>query len=414
KEPDYSKDRTDVPTITAGRTEAVNGVSGDQPNAGDIVAKPGGDNDRMVVKYVDDQGQPKEIAVKKDLEQGKWVLDTTQPAEQDKKPAEGDYIIKDDGTVIVKGQKVKDGSEAEAVGYKTVGDQQKASSEPYVDNKDSSGNTLEENQIPTDENGQKRTRTDLAKIITHKDDETPTETDAPTVTKGQNGTLEQGSAKTVTETTPTTSATGADGQAGATQQTTTKVITSTPVTGATTGDAAQTQTPQNENAVLIAKKENGEWKLYTTTEQDYNTKVTGTDGKEHNAPKNLMPAPEDVATIDKTSGEITLKPQAVQDNTQVSATGFNAMKQPTTGKEGISQTVDAGLDAKGIKDKTVYSPEITQTNKGDVMVKPGQDNKEMTVTYTDKNGQTQTIKLEKVPASQGETGTAAYPQDATK
>ncbi|MCT8582499.1 hypothetical protein KZ316_08965, partial [Glaesserella parasuis] len=432
-EPEHSKARTDVPTITAGRTEAVSGVDNDQPNAGDIVAKPGGDNDRMVVKYVDENGQAKEIFVKKDLEQGKWVLDTTQPAEQDKKPAEGDYIIKDDGTVIVKGQKVKDGSEAEAVGYKTVGDQQKASSEPYVDNKDSSGNTLEENQIPTDENGQKRTRTDLAKIITHKDDETPTETDAPTVTKGQNGTLEQGSAKikpgpdntevvvkfqgyakTVTETTPTTSATGADGQAGATQQTTTKVITSTPVTGATIGDAAQTQTPQNENAVLIAKKENGEWKLYTTTEQDYNTKVTGTDGKEHNAPKNLMPAPEDVATIDKTSGEITLKPQAVQDNTQVSATGFNAMKQPTTGKEGISQTVDAGLDAKGIKDKTVYSPEITQTNKGDVMVKPGQDNKEMTVTYTDKNGQTQTIKLEKVPASQGETGTAAYPQDATK
>ncbi|MDE3930845.1 hypothetical protein NUS50_03645 [Glaesserella parasuis] len=179
----HSPERTDVPTITAGRTEAVNGVSGDQPNAGDIVAKPGGDNDRMVVKYVDDQGQPKEIAVKKDLEQGKWVLDDTTPA--DKKPAStDDYIIKDDGTVIVKGQKVKDGSEAEAVGYKTVGDQQKASSEPYVDNKDSSGNTLEENQIPTDENGQKRTRTDLAKIITHKDDETPTETDAPTVTKG--------------------------------------------------------------------------------------------------------------------------------------------------------------------------------------------------------------------------------------
>ncbi|WP_420734768.1 hypothetical protein, partial [Glaesserella parasuis] len=429
----HSPERTDVPTITAGRTEAVSGVDNDQPNAGDIVAKPGGDNDRMVVKYVDENGQAKEISVKKDLEQGKWVLDTTQPAEQDKKPAEGDYIIKDDGTVIVKGQKVKDGSEAEAVGYKTVGDQQKASSEPYVDNKDSSGNTLEENQIPTDENGQKRTRTDLAKIITHKDDETPTETDAPTVTKGQSGTLEQGSAKikpgpdntevvvkfqgyakTVTETTPTTSATGADGQAGATQQTTTKVITSTPVTGATTGDAAQTQTPQNENAVLIAKKENGEWKLYTTTEQEYDTKATGADGKEHNAPKNLMPAPEDVATIDKTSGEITLKPQAVQNSTSVSATGFNAMKQPAEGQAGNTVQVDNDLTEQEIKDKTVYSPEITQTNKGDVVVKPGQDNKEMTVTYTDKNGQTQTIKLEKVPASQGETGTAAYPQDATK
>ncbi|MDO9957881.1 hypothetical protein Q7468_02460 [Glaesserella parasuis] len=119
----HSPERTDVPTITAGRAEAVSGVDNDQPNAGDIVAKPGGDNDRMVVKYVDENGQAKEIFVKKDLEQGKWVLDTTQPAEQDKKPAEGDYIIKDDGTVIVKGQKVKDGSEAEAVGYKTVGDQ---------------------------------------------------------------------------------------------------------------------------------------------------------------------------------------------------------------------------------------------------------------------------------------------------
>ncbi|MDG6772701.1 hypothetical protein QA338_11915, partial [Glaesserella parasuis] len=49
KEPDYSKARTDVPTIKAGRTEGTSGD--DQPNAGDIVAKPGGDNDRMVVKY---------------------------------------------------------------------------------------------------------------------------------------------------------------------------------------------------------------------------------------------------------------------------------------------------------------------------------------------------------------------------
>ncbi|MFW9326335.1 hypothetical protein ACN9OT_08185 [Glaesserella parasuis] len=427
----HSPERTDVPTITAGRTEAVSGVDNDQPNAGDIVAKPGGDNDKMVVKYKDNEGKDKEIVVKKDLEQGKWVLDTTQPAEQDKKPAEGDYIIKDDGTVIVKGQKVKDGSEAEAVGYKTVGDQQKASNEPYVDGKDSSGNPLPEDQIPTDEGtGQKRTRTDHAKIITHKDDDTPMQTFAPTVTKGTHGTLEQGSAKikpgldntevvvkfqgyakTVTETTPTSSAGGTD----TTQQVEKKVITSTPVTDATTGDAAQTQTPQNENAVLIAKKENGEWKLYTTTEQDYNTKVIGTDGKEHNAPKNLMPAPEDVATIDKTSGEITLKPQAVQDNTKVSATGFNAMKQPAEGKQDSNNvSVDGDLTAKQIEDKTVFSPEITQTNKGDVMVKPGQDNKEMTVTYTDKNGQTQTIKLEKVPASQGETGTATYPQDATK
>ncbi|MDG6475978.1 hypothetical protein, partial [Glaesserella parasuis] len=112
KEPDYSKARTDVPTITAGRTEAVNGVSGDQPNAGDIVAKPGGDNDRMVVKYKDENGNAKEIAIKKDLDQGKWVVDDTATLSNGAQKADrSDYIIKDDGTVIVKGQKVKDGLE---------------------------------------------------------------------------------------------------------------------------------------------------------------------------------------------------------------------------------------------------------------------------------------------------------------
>ncbi|MDP0377206.1 hypothetical protein Q7X32_07165, partial [Glaesserella parasuis] len=75
-EPEYSKARTDVPTIKAGRTEGT-GTNDDQPNAGDIVAKPGGDNDRMVVKYVDENGQAKEVAVKKDLDQGKWVVDDT-------------------------------------------------------------------------------------------------------------------------------------------------------------------------------------------------------------------------------------------------------------------------------------------------------------------------------------------------
>ncbi|MDP0098179.1 hypothetical protein Q7Z22_04900 [Glaesserella parasuis] len=190
KEPDYSKDRTDVPTIKTGRTEGT-GTNSDQPNAGDIVAKPGGDNDRMVVKYVDDQGQPKEIAVKKDLEQGKWVLDDTTPA--DKKPAStDDYIIKDDGTVIVKGSKVKDGSEAEAVGYKGG----KASTDPYVDGKNSDGTWKQESELIKDSvTNQPLTRETKAIITTHKDDATPTQTDKPTVSKGDMSTLEKGSAK---------------------------------------------------------------------------------------------------------------------------------------------------------------------------------------------------------------------------
>ncbi|MDG6345814.1 hypothetical protein, partial [Glaesserella parasuis] len=413
KEPDYSKDRTDVPTIKAGRTEGT-GTNGDQPNAGDIVAKPGGDNDRMVVKYKDENGNAKEIAIKKDLDQGKWVVDDTATLSNGAQKADrSDYILQDDGTVIVKGPKVKDGSEAEAIGYKTVNGQgEKASSEPYTAGQKSDGTWYAtESEVPKNGDTNKPlTKVERAVISAHNDDATPTQTDKPTVSKGDASTLEKGSAKikpgddntevvvkfqgyakTVTATTPTSSADGT------TQQTTTKVITSTPITGATTGDATtagQTQVPQNENAVLIAKKENGEWKLYTTTETDYNTKVTGTDGKEYHVPKNLMPAPEDVATIDKTSGEITLKAQAVQDSTQVSATGFNAMKSPATGEKDTDNiTVDGDLTAEEVKNKTVDVPTIQQLNDGSVVAKPGQDNKEMTVTYTAPNGEQKTIKV---------------------
>ncbi|MCT8831737.1 hypothetical protein KZ432_04990 [Glaesserella parasuis] len=193
KEPDYSKDRTDVPTITAGRTEAVNGVSGDQPNAGDIVAKPGGDNDRMVVKYKDEDGNAKEIAIKKDLDQGKWVVDDTATLSNGAQKADrSDYILQDDGTVIVKGPQVQDGSEAEAVGYKGG----KASTDPYVDGKNSDGTWKQESELIKDSvTNQPLTRETKAIITTHKDDATPTQTDKPTVSKGDMSTLEKGSAK---------------------------------------------------------------------------------------------------------------------------------------------------------------------------------------------------------------------------
>ncbi|WP_214637393.1 hypothetical protein, partial [Glaesserella parasuis] len=56
--------------------------------------------DRMVVKYVDDKGQPKEIAIKKDLDQGKWVVDDTATLSNGAQKADAsDYILQDDGTV---------------------------------------------------------------------------------------------------------------------------------------------------------------------------------------------------------------------------------------------------------------------------------------------------------------------------
>ncbi|MDO9783954.1 hypothetical protein Q7511_11080, partial [Glaesserella parasuis] len=429
-EPEYSKARTDVPTITAGRTEAVNGVSGDQPNAGDIVAKPGGDNDRMVVKYKDEDGNAKEIAVKKDLEQGKWVLDDTTP--EDKKPAStDDYIIKDDGTVIVKGPKVKDGSEAEAIGYKTVNGQEKASTEPYTAGQKSDGTWYAtESEVPKNGDSQNPlTKEERAVISAHKDDNSPTQTDKPTVSKGDASTLEKGSAKikpgqdntevvvnfqgyarTVTET--PNSATGT----GQTQPTERKIITTQSTQADNNADpiyagAQNTFTTTEVEAVLVARKENGEWKLYSSTKADYEHKEQGDDGQQHPSPRNLSPVSDDVATIDK-DGNIVLKAQAVQDSTQVSATGFNAMKQPTQGATDTDNiTVDPGLTAEEVKNKTVDVPTIEQLNDGSVVAKPGQDNKEMTVTYPNKEGQgqSQTITVEKV-AVNGE----GVPEGTTK
>ncbi|EQA10034.1 hypothetical protein HPSD74_0991, partial [Glaesserella parasuis D74] len=406
--------------------------SGDQPNAGDIVAKPGGDNDRMVVKYKDNEGKDKEIVVKKDLDQGKWVVDDTATLSNGAQKADrSDYILQDDGTVIVKGPKVKDGSEAEAIGYKTVNGQgEKASSEPYTAGQKSDGTWYAtESEVPKNGDTNKPlTKEERAVISAHNDDATPTQTDKPTVSKGDASTLEKGSAKikpgddntevvvnfkgyarTVTET--PNSATGTQAQ-----PTTRKAITTEAVQAGNDADpiytgAQNTFATEEVDAVLVARKENGEWKLYSSTKADYEHKEQGDDGQQHPSPRNLSPVSDDVATIDK-DGNIVLKAQAVQDSTQVSATGFNAMKQPTQGATDTDNiTVDPGLTAEEVKNKTVDVPTIEQLNDGSVVAKPGQDNKEMTVTYPNKEGQgqSQTITVEKV-AVNGE----GVPEGTTK
>ncbi|MDP0025843.1 hypothetical protein Q7301_02810 [Glaesserella parasuis] len=422
KEPDYSKDRTDVPTIKAGRTEGT-GTNSDQPNAGDIVAKPGGDNDRMVVKYKDEDGNAKEIAIKKDLDQGKWVVDDTATLSNGAQKADrSDYILQDDGTVIVKGPQVQDGSEAEAVGYKGG----KASTDPYVDGKNSDGTWKQESELIKDSvTNQPLTRETKAIITTHKDDATPTQTDKPTVSKGDMSTLEKGSAKikpgpdntevvvnfqgyarTVTET--PNSATGTE-QA---QPTTRKAITTEAVQAGNNADpiytgAQNTFATEEVDAVLVPRKENGEWKLYSATKEDYEHKETGTDGQQHPSPRNLSPVSDDVATIDK-DGNIILKAAAVKDNSQVSATGFNAMKSPATGEKDTDNiTVDPGLTADKVKNKTVDVPTIEQLNDGSVVAKPGQDNKEMTVTYTAPNGEQKTIKVKETTISDSNAPTGS-------
>ncbi|WP_158661851.1 hypothetical protein, partial [Glaesserella parasuis] len=303
---------------------------------------------------------------KKDLDQGKWVVDdTATPSNGAQKAERSDYILQDDGTVIVKGPQVQDGSEAEAVGYKTVNGQEKASSEPYTAGQKSDGTWYAtESEVPKNGDSQNPlTKEERAVISAHNDDATPTQTDKPTVSKGDANTLEKGSAKikpgqdntevvvnfqgyarTVTET--PNSATGT----GQTQPTERKIITTQSTQADNNADpiyagAQNTFTTTEVEAVLVARKENGEWKLYSATKEDYEHKETGTDGQQYPSPRNLSPVSDDVATIDK-DGNIVLKAAAVKDNTQVSATGFNAMKSPAQGaKDTDDITVDGDLTA---------------------------------------------------------------------
>ncbi|MCT8835811.1 hypothetical protein KZ461_01480 [Glaesserella parasuis] len=405
-EPEYSKARTDVPTITAGRTEAVNGVSGDQPNAGDIVAKPGGDNDRMVVKYVDENGQAKEISVKKDLEQGKWVLDDTTPA--DKKPAStDDYIIKDDGTVIVKGQKVKDGSEAEAVGYKTVGNESVASNKPYKTS-------------DTTENNTRLTTVQEAKIKALVDDTTPKEADAPHLVKGKENTYQQGTAIIEPQ---------GDNE---------KVVVSfkgyTMTPTAMPGDSTNTNNqpiptvkPQNGTSsvnedvdmVLVAQKVNGVWGLSAATKADYEklqqAQTAPADNGEN--PSNLQGVglvsaeTTGIATIDPNTGKITLNANAVKDGSPVTAKGYNALGLPAEGKDAVEKTqgangqpdltsntsITVGSDLRQDQDVVADKPSLEQLSNGDMVARPQGDNTKLEVAFEKKgsnNNEKTTVTIE--------------------
>ncbi|MCT8824565.1 hypothetical protein KZ326_09630 [Glaesserella parasuis] len=405
KEPDYSKARTDVPTIKAGRTEGTG--NGDQPNAGDIVAKPGGDNDRMVVKFIDKDGQPKEIAVKKDLEQGKWVLDTAHPTEDVKKPAEGDYIIKDDGTVIVKGPKVKDGSEAEAIGYKTVGNQQKASNEPYETS-------------DTTEDGTRLTTVQEAKIKALVDDTTPTEADAPHLVKGKENTYQQGTAiiepqgdnekVVVSFTGYTMTPTAMPGDSTNTNN--------QPIPTVKSQDG--TSVNENVDMVLVAQKVNGVWELFAATKADYDklqqAQTTPTDNGEN--PSNpqgvgLVSAKDaGIATIDPNTGKITLNANAVKDNSPVTAKGYNALGLPAQGKDAVEKTqgtngqsdqitsntsITVGSDLRQDQDVVADKPSLEQLSNGDMVARPQGDNTKLEVAFEKKgsnNNEKTTVTIE--------------------
>ncbi|QKY71949.1 hypothetical protein [Glaesserella parasuis] len=407
-EPEYSKVRTDVPTITAGRTEAVNGVQNDQPNSGDIVAKLGGDNDRMVVKYKDNSGQDKEIAVKKDLEQGKWVLDETHPTDADKKPAKDDYIIKEDGTVIVKGPTVKDGSEAEAIGYKAVGNESVASNKPYETS-------------DTTENGTRLTTVQEAKIKALVDDTTPKEADAPHLVKGKDNTYQQGTAiiepqgdnekvvvsfKGYTMTPP-----AMPGDSTNTNNQTIPTVKSQDGTSSVNEDV---------DMVLVAQKVNGVWGLFAATKADYEKlqqaqTAPADNGENPSNPQGVgLVSAKDagIATIDPNTGKITLNANAVKDDSPVTAKGYNALGLPAEGKDAVEKTqgangqpdrvtsntsITVGSDLRQDQDVVADKPSLEQLSNGDMVARPQGDNTKLEVAFEKKgsnNNEKTTVTIE--------------------
>lgn len=365
------QDRTDPPTL----------VAGSENNAGDLVATPGADNDKLELKFVDDKGKPQTLTIVKDPIAGEWKIEGENPT--------GATLDKTTGTITVPANKVEDRSEAEAIGHK--GD--KPSTDKFND-----ANGLSREVHVT--------------VRANADDATPNEADAPTVTGykdvlegGENYQLKGGAtvkvggdnveviinAKGYVE-----EMKGADGAYH------TSGLTVAPVTNET--DPQATSKVTEKDIVIRAQKDpaTGEWTLQGATKDEFTKAQTLTEEEktglsdEEQAVKLAEKKasiwneiPSDIATVDK-DGNITLKPNALVDNSAVSAKGYNAKHKESS----EAKVDDIGAEPRG-KDVDADEPEIPQTNRdGSMSITPGADNHKVKVTYT-KDGQTKTLEIEK-------------------
>ena len=365
------QDRTDPPTL----------VAGSDNNAGDLVATPGADNDKLELKFVDEQGKDQTITIVKDPIVGEWKIEGENPT--------GATLDKTTGAITVPANKVEDRSEAEAIGHK--GD--KPSTDKFND-----ANGLSREVHVT--------------VRANADDATPNEADAPTVTGykdvqegGENYQLKGGATVKV----------GGDnvevminakgyveemrGTDGAYH---TSGLTVAP---ATTDNGPQATSKVTEKDIVIRAQKDpatGEWTLQGATKDEFTKAQTLTEEEktglsdEEQAVKLAEKKasiwneiPSDIAIVDK-DGNITLKPNALVDNSAVSAKGYNAKH-----KESSEAKVDnIGAEPQG-KDVDADEPEIPQTSRdGSMYITPGADNHKVKVTYT-KDGQEQTLEIVK-------------------
>lgn len=360
------------------RTDPPSLVAGSDQNAGDLVAKPGSDNDKLTLKFVDETGKDQTITVVKDPVAGEWKVEGENPTNAKVDPTTG--------TLTVPAAKVKDGSEAEAIGHKG--------------NKPSTDRFNDANNIPTEVH---------VKVIANADDATPNEADKPTIDvytnqiDGKDQPLKGGA----------TVQAGKDNQEVIIEakgyvetvtdngKTTNGALTTAPITPA---DSTSRSKVEQKDIVIKAQKDpkTGEWTLVGATKEDVEKAKTLTDdekrGLNDEQQAEVLKAKQDavwgevssdVAIVDN-AGKITLKPKALQDNTAVSAKGYNAkLKESTEAK-----VDDVGAEPTD-KDIDADEPTIPQTNRdGSMYVTPGADNQSVKVTYT-KDGQEKIMEIVK-------------------
>ncbi|MDG6310153.1 hypothetical protein P9Z71_07965 [Glaesserella parasuis] len=339
--------RTDTPTIKAGSDN----------DAGDIVATPGADNTKMELTYVDQNGQPKTITVVKDMEAGEWKVQGEKP----------DTVIVDPNTgkITVPADLAKDGEEAKAVGFKGDNDDPRGSEKPYdqpythADGTPGSFEVVDEKKITVNASDKSVNAADPVAIT-------------PLTDKFAGAATVKGGTDNVKVEMVVTGYVDASGQI---------------VTKEHAAKQAGTDTPTTKELILFAVKDpkTGEWTVVGTTKDKYDA-----------APENqketvLSPISNDIATVTK-DGTITLKANALQDNSAVKAKGYDALGNTNPTSDYQSQNV--GEDPRD-KDVDADEPHVPMTaGDGSMLAKPGDDNTSMKVTFT-KGGQEQSLEIVK-------------------
>ncbi|MDO9750324.1 hypothetical protein Q7516_09210 [Glaesserella parasuis] len=336
--------RTDPPIITAGSDN----------DAGDIVATPGADNTKMVVTYVDQNGQSKTITVVKDMDAGEWKVEGDKP----------ETVIVDPktGKITVPADLAKDGEEAKAVGFK--------------DNDDPLGSEKPYTQSYTHSDGTQGTFdvVDEKKITVNASDTSVKAADPVTFTAltekfSGAATVKGGTDNVKVEMVVT-------GYVDETGQITTKEKAAT--TNGTNGE---------KDLILFAIKDpkTNEWTVVGTTKEKYEA----ADAKDKDVI--LSPISNDIATV-AADGTITLKANALKDNSAVKAKGYDALGNSNPNSDYQSQTVGADPVNKDVDADEPYVP--VTGGDGSMTAKPGEDNTSMKVTFT-KDKQEKTLEIVK-------------------